>query len=123
MAYYWRGYACRHFLVQTVVGKKAGEKQEKNMRGTIAALVGILMIGAALALPAVSFAQAPVVKPGQRQNDFPVMHDAIRQLESTRGYLKRDAAHDFHGHRINAINHINEAIKELRLGIQSDRKH
>ena len=29
------------------------------MKGTIATLIGTLMVGAALALPAVSFAQAP----------------------------------------------------------------
>lgn len=81
------------------------------------------MVGAALTLPAASFAQAPGVRPGQRENNFPGMHEAIHQLESTRAYLKQDTAHDFHGHKSNAINHINEAIKELRLGIQSDRKH
>lgn len=93
------------------------------MKGTITALVGTLMIGAALTLPSGSFAQAPVVRPGQRENNFPGMHDAIHQLESTRAYLKNDTAHDFHGHKTNAINDINEAIKELRLGIQSERKH
>ena len=93
------------------------------MKGRIASLVGTLMVVAALTLPAVSFAQAPAVRPGQRENNFPGMHDAIHQLENTRAYLKRDTAHDFHGHKTNAINHINEAIKELRLGIQSERKH
>jgi hypothetical protein len=104
-------------------GKSRRKRQDKNMKRTIAALVGTLIVGAALTLPAVSFAQTPHGLHRQRENNFPGMHDAIHQLESTREYLKRNTAHDFHGHKTNAINHINEAIKELRLGIQSDLKH
>lgn len=91
------------------------------MKGTIASLVGALMVGAALALPAVSFAQAPGELYRQRQNNFPAMHEAIEQLRQTRAALKNDAANDFHGHKANAINHIDAAIQELKLGIQSDR--
>ena len=95
------------------------------MKGVMSTLVGTFMISAALALPAISFAAPPA--PGevhqQRMNNFPGMHEAISQLESTREYLKTDTAHDFNGHKTNAINDINAAIKELRLGIQSDRRH
>jgi hypothetical protein len=99
------------------------EGQEEKMKGTIAALAGASIVAVALALPAISFAQAPGQLHRQREHHFPVVNSAIQQLESTRETLKQDAAHDFHGHKANAINHINEAIKELRLGIQSDRKH
>ena len=92
------------------------------MNGTLAAVVGTLMVGAVLTLPAVSFAQKPGQLHRQRTAGFPAMHEAIHQLESTREYLKTDAAHDFHGHKSAAIGHINEAIKELKLGIESDRK-
>jgi hypothetical protein len=84
------------------------------MKGTIASLVGALMVGAALALPAVSFAQAPGELHRQRESNFPVMHGAIEQLRLTS---------DFHRHKENAINHIDAAIQELKLGIQSDRAH
>jgi hypothetical protein len=111
-------------LAGTFQGKRSSRKrQEKSMKATIATLVGTLMVGAALALPAVSFAQAPGGLHRQRTNNFPGIHDAIHQLETTREYLKGNTAHDFHGHKTNAINHIDAAIKELRLGMQSDRKH
>ena len=44
------------------------------MKGTIATLVGSVVVGAALALPAVSFAQAPGELQRQREEHFPVMH-------------------------------------------------
>lgn len=98
-------------------------RQEEHMKGTIATLVGTLMVGAALALPAVSFAQAPGELHRQRENHFPVMHGAIQQLEQTKSALVNDAAADFHSHKANAIKYIDSAIAELRAGIQSDRKH
>jgi hypothetical protein len=93
------------------------------MKGTIATLAGTLMVGAALALPAISFAQAPGELHRQRAEHFPVMHAAIDQLEHTRQMLVSDAAADFHSHKANAINHINAAIQELKAGIQEERKH
>ena len=95
------------------------------MKGVVATLAGTLIVGAALTLPAIIFAAPPA--PGevhkQRMSNFPGMHEAISQLESTREYLKNDTAHDFNGHKTNAINDINAAIKELRSGIQSERRH
>ena len=91
------------------------------MKGTIASLVGALMVGAALAVPAISFAQAPGELYRQREKHFPVMHQAIEQLQNTKQTLRGDAASDFHGHKANAINHIDAAIQELKLGIQGDR--
>jgi len=81
------------------------------------------MVGAALALPAVSFAQAPGELHRQRTEHFPVMHQAIQQLQQTKQMLTSDAAADFHSHKANAINHINAAIQELKAGIQEERKH
>ena len=93
------------------------------MKGTLATLIGTLMVGGALAMPAVSFAQAPGELHRQRENHFPVMHGAIQQLEQTKAALVNDAASDFHGHKANAIKDIDMAIQELRAGIQEERKH
>jgi hypothetical protein len=48
------------------------------------------------------------------------MHGAIQQLQQTKALPQTEAASDFHGHKANAINHIDAAIQELKLGIQSD---
>ncbi len=93
------------------------------MKGTIATLMGTLMVGAALALPAVSFAQAPGELQRQRAGHFPVMHAAIDQLQHTKQMLTSNAANDFQSHKANAITHIDAAIQELKLGIQADRAH
>ena len=97
------------------------------MRRTIATLVMTLLVtlivGGALAVPAVSFAQETGELQRQRKNHFPVMHAALERLQKTKEMLAQDAAQDFHGHRVNAINHIDAAIQELKLGIQSDRAH
>ncbi len=92
------------------------------MKGTIAIFVGTFIVGAALALPAMSFAQAPGELKRQRTEHFPVMHAAVKQLEQTKQMLTSDAAADFHSHKANAITHINAAIQELRAGIQEERK-
>jgi hypothetical protein len=97
--------------------------QEESMKGTIATLIGTLMVGAALALPAVSFAQAPGELHRQREHNFPVMHQAIDQLRSTKQMLVNDAANDFQNHKANAITHIDAAIQELKAGIQGERAH
>jgi hypothetical protein len=93
------------------------------MKGTIATLAGALMVSGALALPAVSFAQAPGQLQRQRAEHFPVMHGAIQELRQTKQALQNDAAGDFHGHKANAITHIDAAIQELQAGIQEERKH
>ena len=95
------------------------------MRGAIATLVGALMMGAVLALPGVSLAQpAPGQLGRQRATHFPEMHAARGKLQEALQVLRQHAAHDFHGHKSKAINHIQQAIAEINLGIQSDRaKH
>ena len=93
------------------------------MKGTVATLLGGFVVGVALALPAVSFAQAPGQLQRQREEHFPVMHGAIEQLRQTKQALVNYGASDFHGHKTNAINHIDAAIQELKAGIQEDRRH
>lgn len=51
-------------------------------------------------------------------------HPEIRQAQSLLERAKdrlQHAAHDFQGHRVKAIQHIDEAQDELRLALQSDK--
>jgi hypothetical protein len=51
----------------------------------------------------------------------PEIHRAQRLLGDAKNALEH-AAHDYAGHRVKAIEHINEAQDELRLALESDRR-
>lgn len=76
-----------------------------------------LLAGAISLMPASFTANA---KGGPEQH--PVIHKAIEQLETVKSELQNQAAHDFEGHRANAIKHIDEAINQLNLALQVDKK-
>jgi hypothetical protein len=57
-------------------------------------------------------------KGGERH---PEMREAMRQLRHAKETLQKDAAHDFAGHRVKAIEHIDQAIQEIEEGLKSDR--
>jgi len=50
----------------------------------------------------------------------PHIRSAIRALEEARGELQT-AAHDFGGHRVEALRAVDEAIKQLQICLQYDR--
>ena len=56
-------------------------------------------------------------KPGERH---PKIHQAINALESAKNDLQ-NAAHEFCGHRVEALEATNVAIRQLRLALESDR--
>jgi hypothetical protein len=52
----------------------------------------------------------------------PVIHHAIVQLEAVKKNLNTEGARDFEGHRAKAVEHIEQALAELRLALKSDVK-
>jgi flavorubredoxin len=74
----------------------------------LALVVGVLMLS-----------QPHAIAKGPEQH--PVIQKAIQQLETVRNELQNQAAHDFQGHRENAIKHINQALQELNLALQVDK--
>jgi uncharacterized membrane-anchored protein YhcB (DUF1043 family) len=50
----------------------------------------------------------------------PEIHAAQRDLREAKAHLER-AAHDFGGHRVKAIEHINAALEELEAALQADK--
>jgi hypothetical protein len=52
----------------------------------------------------------------------PVIHHAIVQLEAVKKNLNVEGAHDFEGHRAKAVEHIEQALAELRLALKADVK-
>jgi hypothetical protein len=71
------------------------------------------------ALPAASAAANP--KPAAAAAEpHPEIRSAIASLREARGNLDH-AAHDFGGHRVAAIKHIDAALEELRICLKYDQ--
>lgn len=51
----------------------------------------------------------------------PEIREAIGLLNQAQERLSH-ADHDFHGHRVKAMHHINEAMEELHEAMRSDRR-
>jgi len=61
---------------------------------------------------------APQKRGGERH---PEIRQAIMALERAKAHLEH-AAHDFGGHRAEALESVNRAIEQLRLALQYDKK-
>jgi hypothetical protein len=89
---------------------------------TILLAAGALSL--ALAVPPLTIAhpgQEEGGKKAKKSERHPEMHEAMRALRHAKETLNKDAAHDFAGHRVKAIEHIDQAIKEIEEGLQSDK--
>jgi len=51
----------------------------------------------------------------------PELHKAMRKLRGAKEDLK-EAAHDYSGHRVKAIEAIDRALEEIRAALESDKK-
>jgi len=56
------------------------------------------------------------------KEEHPVIRQAIKQLEQTKWLLEHKAAHDFAGHRVQAIQSIDQAIAHLHQALQADKR-
>jgi hypothetical protein len=100
-------------------------------------LAGSLVVGGTVALAAatsVAFGSTPPVRdvvlppvivtatPAVRHKaePHPEIRDAMRALQAARDHLEH-AAHDFHGHRVDAIAAIDAAMRQLRICMDFDR--
>jgi Purple acid Phosphatase, N-terminal domain len=60
----------------------------------------------------------PMASSGVNNSNYPRMTDAQRALEQARNALQQ-ASNQFGGHKQNAIQHIDDALQEINLGIQA----
>lgn len=74
--------------------------------------------GAAFALAVLLPFNLPTRANGATPQRYPEMRGALRHLEQARDSLT-NAAHDFHGHRVKALEHCNKAIEEVNKGIEA----
>jgi hypothetical protein len=85
---------------------------------TVAALTALFT----LPLAATSTNPAHPTKPAVRVAEpHPQISAALRSLERAKDHLQK-AAHDFGGHRVEAIQAIDAAIAQLRVCLQYDKK-
>lgn len=89
--------------------------------------VGALLLGLLVMTPGVMNAgppakgPAPQVLKGKGGEQHPHIRAAIHELEEAKKELQT-AAHDFGGHRAEALEAVDNAIKQLRQALQYDKK-
>ena len=79
--------------------------------------VSMLATGVAMAQPPAPPAPASAPAPAEQH---PHIKSAIHELEEAKHELET-AAHDFGGHRVEAIEAVNNALKQLREALQYDK--
>lgn len=96
------------------------------MKNVVRLAVGSLLAGT-LSMPAI--AQQPTAphsnfqaqEKGERNERHPAIRAAIRSLERAKNEMQH-ANHDFGGHRVDALKACDEAIHQLQLALQYDKK-
>jgi len=74
------------------------------------------LLGAAVVLFALAF---PVTTPANPPERHPEIREAIASLHRAKEHLEH-AAHDFGGHRVEAIRATDEAIRQLEICMKYD---
>lgn len=89
----------------------------------------VLALATALALPVSVFASATPQDGGMKHEGMekggerhPEIREAMKHLREAREVLKKEAANDFKGHKVQAIHSIDEALEHLRQALESDEK-
>ena len=96
---------------------------------TIASLLPAAALLLTMALPAVAANPKPAPNPAPAAKPAPApvppekhpqIHEALESLRNSKEHLE-DAAHDFGGHRVEAIKAIDEAIRQLEICLKYDK--
>lgn len=91
-------------------------------------MVSAIALMLALAMPAVAASKAPASSPAHAKvspapappEEHPQIRAALAALRDSKEHLEH-AAHDFGGHRVEAIKAIDEAIRQLEICLQYDK--
>lgn len=95
------------------------------MKKTIA-ILSAMAVACAISLPAAaqqheSTAKIKRVQMKKEKEEHPEIASAMMHLKEAKQNLEH-AAHDFGGHRVTALKHINEALEECRQALEFDKK-
>jgi len=113
------------------VRAKTSDEEERFMKKrilTICAVVALVVaVAYVVALPAAANNASPVPAAAPQPNaaapvpaDHPEIRDALGSLRHAREHLEH-AAHDFGGHRVEALRATDEAIRQLEICLKYDR--
>jgi hypothetical protein len=96
----------------------------RKISATLAALLLIcaLMVSSATIVQAQDRDDRPQAERREGREEHPVIRQAIKQLQQTKYLLEHKAAHDFAGHRVQAIQSIDQAIEHLNQALRADKK-
>lgn len=88
------------------------------MRNPILKVFGGMLLAGVLTAPMlVSAGPQPVP-----QERHPVVRESIEKIESARHDLVDYADRDFGGHRAKAVEHLNQALRELHMAMDFDKR-
>jgi hypothetical protein len=90
------------------------------MRNQILKVFGGILLAGVLAAPALVSA-GPQPQPAQERERHPVIRESIEKIERARHDLQDYADRDFGGHRAKAVEHLDQALRELHMAMDSDR--
>src|ERR1700745_3648123 len=90
------------------------------MRKILATSLAALVLLGAVLTPRVMGRRPDAAGASPAPERHPMIQKAIGALEHAKDDLQ-DAAHDFCGHRVEALEATNNAINQLRLALESDR--
>jgi hypothetical protein len=99
---------CRHWCF----GKRT---KEARMKRVVLSIITVIAVGGATLFWATPRSAAEPPEP------HPEIHAAIHALEHAKNHLEH-AAHDFGGHRKEALLATDEAIKQLRICLDYDKE-
>lgn len=91
----------------------------KKVKKTFCAILTAGALTCALSMPLAS-QDRDDMKP-RRGEQHPEIRAAMRHLEQAKQSLEH-AAHDFGGHRVKALEHVNQALAECNEALNFDRK-
>ena len=95
----------------------------------VMSLLAMCCLSAVLSLPAIAQESATPAatgkmnrtEQGEGRERHPMIRKAIRALENAKNDLQH-AAHDFGGHRADALKACDQAIEQLKLALQYDKR-
>jgi len=87
--------------------------------GVLKVFGGVLLAGV-LAAP-VLVSAGPQPQPAQEHERHPVIRESIGKIETARHDLQAYADRDFGGHRAKAVEHLDQALRELHMALDYDK--